>query len=205
VLWKQRLSTLHGARAALQVERLHRDNAVAQRAAVEDSLTGIGNRRALDDALRVVAAERDPQLPEGERRSAADISLLVVDLDDFKAINDTYGHVVGDEVLRTVAMAIRGVARADDTVARLGGDEFVILACGADLTTGARLAERVTAAVRALIVGTSAGTVHLSASVGVATASAQGFDAAALLSRADAAMYEVKHRNREVRLPRPPG
>jgi diguanylate cyclase (GGDEF)-like protein len=205
VLWKQRLSTLQGARAALQVERLHRDNLAAQRAAVEDPLTGIGNRRAFDDALRVVAAEPDPRPPEGERRATGEISLLVVDLDDFKAINDTYGHVVGDEVLRTVAMAIRGVARADDTVARLGGDEFVILARGADTATGARLAERVTTAVRSLTVGTSAGTWHLSASVGVATASSQDFDAAALLTSADAAMYDVKHRSRDLRLLRPPG
>jgi diguanylate cyclase (GGDEF)-like protein len=205
VLWKQRLSTLQGARAALQVERLHRDNAVAQREALEDPLTGVGNRRALDEALRMAATEPGLGAPDGDRRVVPETSLLVVDLDDFKTINDTYGHVVGDEVLRTVAMAIRGVARADDTVARLGGDEFVVLARGADTATGERLAERVTAAIRSLVVGTSAGPLHLAASVGVATTSAHDFDAAGLLASADAAMYAVKNRNRTLRPPRPPG
>ena len=64
----------------------------------------------------------------------------MVDLDDFKRINDTYGHVVGDEVLRAVAWRSAAVARADDVVARLGGDEFVVLARGADDDAGARLA-----------------------------------------------------------------
>ena len=89
------------------------------------------------------------------------VSLLVVDLDDFKRINDTYGHVVGDEVLRAVAMAIRGVARADDVVARLGGDEFVVLARGADAENGARLAERVTTAVDGLVGRQPAGAITL--------------------------------------------
>jgi GGDEF domain-containing protein len=103
---------------------------VAQRAVLEDPLTGVGNRRALDEALRSVSAEA------AAGSCDVPVSLLVVDLDDFKRINDTYGHVVGDEVLRAVAMAVRGVARADDVVARLGGDEFVVLARGADPDTG---------------------------------------------------------------------
>ncbi len=185
VLWRQRLSTLQGAQAALQVELLHRDNVVAHQAASEDSLTGVGNRRQLDDALRAVqsdAASGAPDLP---------VSLLVVDLNEFKQINDTYGHVVGDEVLRAVAMAIRGVARSDDVVARLGGDEFVVLARGADEEAGLRLADRVTAAVDALRVGSRTGSISLQAAVGVATAP-NGHDVTALLAEADAAMYAEK-------------
>ncbi len=189
VLWQQRLSTLQGAQAALQVERLSRDHVVAQRAAIEDPLTGVGNRRALDEALRSVQAEATAGT------SDVPVSLLVVDLDDFKRINDTYGHVVGDEVLRAVAMAVRGVARADDVVARLGGDEFVVLARGADPGTGTRLAERVTSAVDALVVGSRSGAITLRASVGVATA-ASGHDAATLLAEADASMYDAKARGR---------
>ena len=168
---------------------LSRDHVVARRAAIEDPLTGVGNRRALDEALRSVQAEATAGT------SDVPVSLLVVDLDDFKRINDTYGHVVGDEVLRAVAMAVRGVARADDVVARLGGDEFVVLARGADAGTGTRLAERVTSAVDALVVGSRSGTITLRASVGVATA-ASGHDVARLLAEADASMYDAKARGR---------
>jgi diguanylate cyclase (GGDEF)-like protein len=199
VLWQQRLSTLQGAQAALQVERLNRDKEQAQRAASEDPLTGVGNRRALDDALRDLRAED----PAGSRVSAP-ISLLVVDLDDFKSVNDTHGHVVGDEVLREVAAAVRRAARSRDVVARLGGDEFVVLARGADADAGRHLAERVTAAVGALRVETGEGApVRLTASVGVATAQTAE-EAALLLARADAAMYEVKEAGRSRRrVPRP--
>jgi diguanylate cyclase (GGDEF)-like protein len=203
VLWQQRLSTLQGAQAALQVERLHRDKEQAQRAASEDPLTGVGNRRALDDALRDLRAE-DP----GDTRGSTPISLLVVDLDDFKSVNDTYGHVVGDEVLREAAAAVRRAARSRDVVARLGGDEFVVLARGADADAGRHLAERVTAAVGALRIDPGAGTgegavLRLSASVGVATAQTAE-EAALLLARADAAMYEVKEAGRSRRrVPRP--
>lgn len=185
VLWQQRLSTLQGAQSALQVERLHHDNLLANRAACEDPLTGVGNRRALDDALRAVQAEALTAQPD------TPVSMLVIDLNEFKTINDTYGHVVGDEVLRAVAMTIRGVARSADVVARLGGDEFVVVARGADTDAGLRLAERVRAAIDALTVGTRSGTIKLQAAVGVATAGT-GHDATTLLAVADAAMYDAK-------------
>ncbi len=195
VLWQQRLSTLQGAQAALQLERVHRDKEIAQRAASEDPLTGVGNRRAIDDCLRSLQSDTAGLASvAGQPPATSPLSLLVVDLNDFKRINDTYGHLVGDEVLRAVAMAIRGVARADDMVARLGGDEFVILARGADEEAGARLAQRVTDAVDALSVGTRDGAITLSASVGVATASS-GAEAALLLAEADRAMYAVKGRS----------
>ncbi|MBA2463883.1 MAG: GGDEF domain-containing protein, partial [Nocardioidaceae bacterium] len=119
VLWQQRLSTLQGATAALDVERLRHDKVAAQRAAQEDPLTGVGNRRALSAAL----AEIEVRAVQDERPT----SLLIVDLDRFKEVNDNHGHVVGDDVLRAVADAMRSVARSDDLVARLGGDEFVLL------------------------------------------------------------------------------
>ena len=185
VLWQQRLSTLQGARAALQVETLHRDTVVAQRAASEDPLTGVGNRRALDETVRAVQAEAALAPVD------VPVSLLVIDLNDFKTINDTWGHVVGDQVLRAVATAIAAVARSDDVVARLGGDEFVVLARGADHAVGRRLAERVTTAVDALTVGTRTGAITLHAAVGVATAGS-GHDVGTLLAEADAAMYAAK-------------
>jgi diguanylate cyclase (GGDEF)-like protein len=197
VLWRQRLSTLQGAQAAMQVERLHRDKQRALQAANEDPLTGVGNRRVLDETL--LALRTDPVPPTTQaRRTPTPCSLLVVDLNDFKLINDTYGHVVGDEVLRAVAMALRGVARADDVVVRLGGDEFVVLAVGADDEAGAQLAKRVAEAVASLMVGTASGVIALSASVGVATTADvrdPTADPVDLLRRADASMYVVKRAN----------
>jgi diguanylate cyclase (GGDEF)-like protein len=185
VLWQQRLSTLQGAQAAIQVEGLHRDNALARQAASEDPLTGVGNRRALDTALLSVQADATAAAFDSP------VSLLVADLNDFKHINDTYGHVVGDEVLRAVASAIRGVARSQDVVARLGGDEFVVLARGADVAAGRHLGRRVGEAIDALVVGSTAGAITLRAAVGVATSSS-GHDVAGLLADADAAMYGAK-------------
>jgi diguanylate cyclase (GGDEF)-like protein len=184
VLWSQRLSTLHGATRALELERLHHDRDAAQRAAHEDPLTGVGNRRALDQALAVAGTVPGAQL-----------TLLLVDLDEFKAVNDTHGHPVGDEVLRTVAAALRGVARSGDLVARLGGDEFVVLARDTDERTGARLATRVAAAVESAVVMAGDVRIPLRASVGFATT---GPDVAVadLLRRADAAMYGDKPRGR---------
>ena len=189
VLWRQRLSTLAGARAALDVERLRHDTAAAQRAALEDPLTGFGNRRALDDALRQARLE-----------DAVDLhptSLLLLDLDAFKAINDRHGHTVGDLVLRSAANAIRQAARAEDTVARLGGDEFVVLARGTDEEAGTRLAERVAQAVNGLEVTVPGGPLRLGASVGVRTTGAD-LTLEDLLEAADAAMYDVKRAARSV-------
>ena len=187
VLWQQRLSTLQGARAALDVERLRRDNEIAVRAAAEDPLTGVGNRRALTEALH--AAELAAQVEVGRPAT----SLLLVDLDAFKAINDVHGHVVGDEVLRAVASALRSVARAGDTVVRLGGDEFVVLAAGADDDAGRLLAERATRAIASIVLESPSGPLSLHASVGVAT-TGDDVGVADLLERADAAMYVVKGR-----------
>jgi diguanylate cyclase (GGDEF)-like protein len=197
VLWTQRLSTLQGAQAALQVERLRRDNQVAHREAMEDALTGVGNRRALNEALRALQGEMSVRPASGGRRQTdLQLSLLVVDLDAFKEINDTYGHVVGDDVLCTVAMAIRGVARSEDLVARLGGDEFVVLARGADAATGELLAGRVADAIDALVVRSASQTISLHASVGVATATAE-FEPSELLAAADRNMYAAKGRARQ--------
>lgn len=189
VLWRQRLSTLAGAQAALDVERLRHDKATAQREAHEDPLTGVGNRRALDEALRLARLE---DTVEGHPTS-----LLVVDLDAFKAINDRHGHMVGDTVLRKAAAAIRQAARAEDTVARLGGDEFVVLARGTDEEAGARLAERVAEAVNGLEVALPDGALRLGASVGVRTTGG-GLVLDDLLEAADAAMYDVKRGIRSV-------
>jgi diguanylate cyclase (GGDEF)-like protein len=190
VLWDQRLSTLQGAQAALELEQLHVDAAVARRAAHEDALTGLGNRRAFDEAMRALP---DPPavLPAGHDDT---VSLVVVDVDDFKPVNDTHGHLVGDEVLRAVAAAIDGVSRAGDLVARIGGDEFAVLVHG-DPTRGHALAERIEAAVAEVCVAAPDGLVRPSVSIGVSTgvATLTGSERARrLLGDADAAMYRSK-------------
>ncbi len=183
VLWNQRLSMLAGARAALQMEQLERQKVAAVRESLEDPLTGVGNRRALDDALRSALLQ--------DAVNGQPTTLLVVDLDAFKSINDRYGHLVGDTVLRAAAGAIRHAARADDTVARLGGDEFVVLARGTDADAGERLARRVEQAVDGLEVAVPGGPLRLGASVGVRTTGAD-LSPEELLGAADAAMYDVK-------------
>ena len=204
VLWQQRLSTLQGAVAAVAVERLQHDTVTALRVAAEDPLTGVGNRRALDHALAALARPGS----DGLVPAAVGTTLLLTDLDDFKAINDTHGHLAGDEVLRAIAGAVRSVARIDDLVARLGGDEFVVLARHTDAEAGQVLAERVATAIESLEIRLPADplagpdavrpVLRLGVSVGVATTGV-GVGIEDLLEAADTSMYRDKARHRAER------
>ena len=187
VLWRQRLSTLAGAEATVAMERLRHDHHAARRDAREDPLTGVGNRRALDDALGDAGAD--------QRRASEPTSMVLVDLDGFKTFNDSYGHVVGDRVLRAVADAIRRTARGDDLVARLGGDEFVVLARGTDEADAKLLAERIQDALAAVRVPTPDGPRSVAASVGVRT-TGDALAVTDLLHAADEAMYGAKRGER---------
>ena len=153
--------------------------------AVHDPLTGLANRTLLIDRLRQALARAD--------RQARRLGVLYVDLDGFKAVNDTWHHTVGDEVLRIVARRLAAVVRPEDTVARFGGDEFVVL-CEelTDAEDALRLAERILEDVSCPIQH-SAGTSQLGASIGVVQASGQA-TAEALIEQADRAMYRAKHR-----------
>jgi diguanylate cyclase (GGDEF)-like protein/PAS domain S-box-containing protein len=158
-----------------------------ERRATRDELTGLPNRAALLRALGERLAPGVLAPPPG---------LLFLDLDGFKAINDSAGHSVGDEVLVEVARRLRAAVRAEDLVARLGGDEFVVLFTPHPTvdTREAELVERLHAVLREPV-PTSAGRRVLSASIGAGRA-AFGEDPAAVLSRADAAMYASKARRR---------
>ncbi len=185
------LSVLPGeddSRAVLSVQLVDvtaRRDAEAQlaRLALHDPLTGLGNRVLLDDRLAQVLLTA--------RRCGVGPTLLFIDLDDFKRINDEHGHAIGDAVLRSVADRLLATARASDTVARLGGDEFVVLCPGVeDPSVGQALADRMVAEVSRpiTVVGRE---VVVRLSVGVVTGAP---DCAAddLLRDADIAMYRAK-------------
>jgi diguanylate cyclase len=170
-------------RRALQNQLNEEQTRLAHRA-LHDQLTGLPNRALLADRLFQAAASL-------ERRGSGAV-LLYLDLDNFKAINDRFGHPAGDRLLITVAARLQRLARAGDTVARLGGDEFVVLANDlADPEAAARsLAERIHLAMREPVpVGERQ--LHTSVSIGIAPVVPDA-DPEVCLAQADAAMYEAK-------------
>lgn len=155
-------------------------------AAGHDALTDLVNRGAFSDRLEAALAR--------ERRDGLGLAVCFLDLDRFKAVNDTLGHQVGDEVLCSVADRLRSVVRTEDVAARLGGDEFVVLVAPADPEDVRRIATRLVDELAGAH-ETSAGPVTCSASVGVAFVQ-PGEGSIELLARADAALYQAKHGGR---------
>lgn len=150
--------------------------------ATHDSLTGLLNRAAFGEAIETALLDND-NMP---------LSVLFLDLDDFKSINDTFGHHVGDAVLRRVAQQLRAAVRSEDKCARLGGDEFAVLLVRTDEATTVFVAERIAREfVSPVVVGGMA--VSIRASIGTTTTwKTQPPDA--LLRNADIAMYAAKAR-----------
>ena len=152
--------------------------------ALRDALTGLANRRLVDERMQSALAHG--------RRNKSSIAVMALDLDGFKAINDTWGHGVGDQVLKEVARRLTAEVREEDTVARLGGDEFMI---GLWHVTGEDDASRVAAkAIKALgqpydIDGHA---IRVTASAGIALFPEVGTDAATLMESADKALFEAK-------------
>jgi diguanylate cyclase (GGDEF)-like protein/PAS domain S-box-containing protein len=163
-------------------DRRRAESQLAHRA-THDPLTDLPNRALLEDRLDQACARL--------RRDDGTVTVLFVDLDGFKAINDRLGHPVGDEVLREVARRLRGVLRPADTVARLGGDEFVAVCEGLSPEDAAAVCGRIgdALAVPLLIAGRS---VPVQASIGLATTADRHAEANELLARADQAMYRNK-------------
>ena len=130
------------------------------------------------------------------RRRGLRLAVLYIDLDNFKPVNDTYGHVIGDELLKTIGARMKQVVRETDTVARIGGDEFcVLLADIEDMSTGYTVACKLLDVMSQPVV-TRRGAHHVGASIGVSTYPDDGHDPRALLRLADAAMYRVKQGGR---------
>jgi diguanylate cyclase (GGDEF)-like protein len=165
---------------ALQNARLH---AIVERQALLDGLTGLANRRSVEEKLRAEAARA--------RRFDDKVCLVLADLDDFKHVNDTFGHPVGDEALRLFAATLGATVREMDLAARWGGEEFALVLPGTDATGGARLAERARIALAGCTLRVDDREVALTASFGVA-ALPPSTDVEELISAADAALYEAK-------------
>ena len=160
----------------------------ARHAAVCDHLTGIGNRRAFFEAAET-ELRRWQRLPRP-------LSLLLIDVDHFKRVNDSHGHPVGDAVLRHIAGLMGTTFRQIDLVARIGGEEFAVLLPAADLASAQRAAERLRAALEAQPAPTDAGPVGCTVSIGISTMDDTTGSVDALLKRADDALYAAKHSGR---------
>jgi len=182
--WEARLRMLGTARAQIEVARMSLEHERLTRRAYVDQLTGLANRHAYDRHLERLRRLDDDRL----------IAVLMVDVDRFKSVNDTHGHVVGDQVLRAIGEVLSDASRSVDLVARVGGDEFLVVLDGIAETgaeiRGRHLARRVTdndweSLARGLAV---------TVSIGVAGGPATEIDR--ILERADHTLYEIKRTGR---------
>ena len=166
--------------------------------ATTDSLTGVYNRRTFKDLA-------EPQLSRS-RRAQAPVSLLMLDLDHFKRINDTFGHLGGDDVLKSFAILVRTCLRKEDLLARYGGEEFVVLLPGTAQSAAFALGERIREEVAARPFNANGQLVRVTVSVGVACERGDTLPSLeAMLGQADEALYKAKNdgRNQVVALAMP--
>ena len=155
--------------------------------ALQDPLTCVGNRKALDQAV-----QREATLVE---RHHTDLSMLMIDIDLFKGINDGFGHAAGDQALRHVTQMISSVIRQSDQVFRYGGEEFVVLLSNTDINNANDLAERIRTAIEQTEICHGNLRFRLTVSIGVAAYNpAQGTDS--MFKTADGALYEAKDNGR---------
>ncbi|HET7726565.1 MAG TPA: GGDEF domain-containing protein [Candidatus Limnocylindrales bacterium] len=187
--WPPRARRLLGAAAVEASAALARaySHRAAEARASTDALTGLPNRRYFDEYVALLA----------RRRRADDrVGVLMVDVDRFKKLNDTYGHAVGDHVLRAVATAIGRTVREDDVPARFGGEEFIVLLRNPTPDVAFDVAERIRRAVAALDLR-GLGVPSVSVSVGVAVASRPEIAIDTLIEEADRALYRAKRAGRD--------
>lgn len=175
--------------ASRSLERLELMRELLQERATHDSLTGLLNRGAAVDAL-------DRDLARAKRSGQA-VSLLFIDLDHLKGINDIFGHEGGDAAIRAVGAALRATTRKEDVVARLGGDEFVVGCLGPSDQVGASsLAERIQQHVSATVVEVGGHRINIGCSIGIALSEPSDVVVGSLMHRADQALYLAKAEGR---------
>jgi diguanylate cyclase (GGDEF)-like protein len=179
---RQRL--IGAARARIQAESVRIENAKLTERAFSDELTGLGNRHALARHLATIARSVSHDV----------VAVMLVDIDEFKAINDAFGHLVGDEVLRRVGRLLDGHVRAGDVVVRLGGDEFVVVAHGAGTEQALTSAERLVQVASGEEWSEVANGLSVGISVGVSAGHAA--DVHRLIDAADQGLYRAKQSGR---------
>lgn len=176
---------------ASQVDALQNELESAKAKAMTDGLTGIYNRQALDEYL----AER----VERSQAGSGDFSVLMIDIDNFKQINDKYGHVIGDRVLVALAQKCRGLIRGDDFVARYGGEEFTVILEGTQFRNAVKKAQQICVAIASVRYAVSETQnddyLTMSVSIGVSQCK-KGDTCETLIDRADKALYEAKQKGK---------
>ena len=169
---------------------LHRSHERIQHLAYHDPLTGLPNRLLLDDRLRVALAQA--------RRSRTLVAVVFIDLDDFKRINDTFGHPAGDSVLQQVARRLESCVREEDTVSRRSGDEFVVVLNQLPSPVAAMRVGQAILRALANPFAAEGSALRLSATLGAAVFPIDGATPEELLRKADLAMYEAKQRGKNL-------
>jgi diguanylate cyclase (GGDEF)-like protein len=164
--------------------RAYRDQQRLAALTVRDQLTGLYNRRGLLNQLQ--------QWLSWSARYDRPLALLLVDVDRFKSVNDTFGHLAGDEALKRVADGLRQGIRTSDILGRFGGDEFLILAPETDGTDLARLAQRILASIRSATILDAADAPTVTVSVGAAWVTGGTENVESLIAAADESLYEAK-------------
>lgn len=182
------LETARAARLQLERVSLERDLKAMHQQANTDALTGLKNRRALEEHLQAASARA--------RRSNLPLTVMMMDIDHFKSVNDKHGHQTGDEVLATVAKALGACTRVTDFVARYGGEEFCVVLEDTDLAGAQVLAEHVRQTVAALSFQGEAGEFKVTTSVGLGELGVHGDEVEDVLRAADEALYAAKRGGR---------
>jgi diguanylate cyclase (GGDEF)-like protein len=175
----QAAESIYRARLFEQTERL----------ATTDGLTGLMNHRTFQGRLDEHVAQ--------SQRYGKKLSLILADIDHFKSVNDTYGHPIGDVVLKGVARSLAREARATDLVARYGGEEFAIVMPETDSPGAIAIAERIRVRVAKAVFDTDQGPLRITMSLGVATFPDDAAKKAALVERADGCLYHAKRHGRD--------